>query len=209
MQAALLVFSSRGFEAATLKEITEQANANIAAVNYYFRSKDELIRQVVQTLLGEVNAARIEALGKYEAEVEQGRTPSLNRLVEALIRPMVRLSRDSSGGRALISLLLQARASPSAPANLLGDQNFDPMHERFVSAFMRLLPELSREEIIWRYDCARGAMMFVLADLAPGIHRIVQLAGSPREASDEMVVAELVSFISAGFRAGSARSIPG
>lgn len=207
MQAALLVFSSKGFEAATLKEITELANANIAAVNYYFRSKDELIRQVIQALLGAVNKARREALDTYERELElAGRKPSLHALIEALIRPMVRLSRDSTGGRALISLLLQARASPAAPPDMMGESKSDTTHERFIAAFTKLLPELSREEIIWRYDCARGAMMFVLADLAPGIHRIVQLAGSPSDASDETLVRELVVFVEAGFRAGSAHS---
>lgn len=206
MQAALMIFASKGFEAATLKEITEAANANIAAVNYYFRSKDELVKQVINALLGEINRARREALDIYERELETGkRKPSLSRLIEALVWPMVRLSRDSSGGRALISLLLQVRTTPSVPTQTFWENSADSTHERFITAFSRLLPELSREEIIWRYDCARGAMMYMLADITPGIHRIVHLPGTPSEIEDETIVRELVAFIEAGFRAASAR----
>ncbi|MGO4839841.1 TetR family transcriptional regulator, partial [Rhizobiaceae sp. 2RAB30] len=153
------------------------------------------------------NNARHVAMTEYEAAIASGTAHSLTRLMETLIRPMVKLSRDPTGGRALISLLLQARASPAAPDNMLGDLGSDVFHERFIAALGKILPDLNREEIIWRYDCARGAMMFILADLSPGIHRIVQLAGSPEDATDETIVEELVAFTVAGFMAASANTV--
>jgi AcrR family transcriptional regulator len=42
LDAAGEVFAERGFDGATIREITKQAGVNVAAVNYYFRDKDEL-----------------------------------------------------------------------------------------------------------------------------------------------------------------------
>jgi AcrR family transcriptional regulator len=46
LEAAGEVFAQRGFKAATIQEICQRANANIAAVNYHFRDKETLYREV-------------------------------------------------------------------------------------------------------------------------------------------------------------------
>ncbi|MCW5720994.1 MAG: TetR family transcriptional regulator [Devosia sp.] len=203
LHAAVDIFASRSFESATLKEITEAAGANIAAVNYYFRSKDELIRQVMADLFGRVNRARNVALLAYEKAVADGKKPGLEPLLDALIRPMVHLGTEMPQGAANISLLMQARVSPSVPDDLSSSED-DVIHERFIAALARILPHLTRKEIIWRYNCARGAMIFVLAELSPNIHQIVRLADTQRKADEDTVVRELIVFTTQGFLAGSA-----
>jgi AcrR family transcriptional regulator len=47
LEAAGEVFAERGFQAATVKEICQRAEANIAAINYHFRDKSSLYAEVV------------------------------------------------------------------------------------------------------------------------------------------------------------------
>jgi AcrR family transcriptional regulator len=42
------IFAERGYEAATIKEITDRAGVNVASVNYYFRDKLSLYIEVLR-----------------------------------------------------------------------------------------------------------------------------------------------------------------
>jgi AcrR family transcriptional regulator len=181
--AALRVFASRGFDAATVKEITDVAGANVAAVNYYFRSKDDLLLHVLETSLRQVNEARLAAIERWEG-----------------VTPMVLLGRDETGARALVRLMLQVRAIPRPLLNEVVARHFDPVHERFIRAYRTLLPDLPAEEVVWRYDFARGAMMQILADLDPEL-RLPVRPGWPAAADDTTIIERLAAFTAAGFRA--------
>ncbi len=49
LESAIEVFAEAGFEAATIHEICRRADANIAAVNYYFGSKESLYAEAWRT----------------------------------------------------------------------------------------------------------------------------------------------------------------
>lgn len=54
LSAAGEVFANRGFHAATIKEITDQAGASLASVNYHFEDKAELYAAVLRRIAEEV-----------------------------------------------------------------------------------------------------------------------------------------------------------
>ena len=55
LKAASEVFSEKGFHEATHAQICRRANANTAAINYHFGSKEELYREVWQHTIATMN----------------------------------------------------------------------------------------------------------------------------------------------------------
>jgi AcrR family transcriptional regulator len=51
VEAAAKVFAEKGFSQATIREICGQAEANIAAVNYYWGDKEKLYERVIEELI--------------------------------------------------------------------------------------------------------------------------------------------------------------
>ncbi|EQD66424.1 Transcriptional regulator, TetR-like, DNA-binding, bacterial/archaeal domain protein, partial [mine drainage metagenome] len=68
--AAEALFAQHGFAGASLRQVTTAANVNLAAVNYHFGSKDNLIEAVFRRRLDALNARRHAALAKVEATPE-------------------------------------------------------------------------------------------------------------------------------------------
>ena len=49
--AAKLIFTRKGYQATTVRDIAAEADINVASVNYYFRSKEKLFRLVMAETL--------------------------------------------------------------------------------------------------------------------------------------------------------------
>ena len=46
LQAAEKIFSIRGIDAASVREISKEANINVAMISYYFGSKEKLVESL-------------------------------------------------------------------------------------------------------------------------------------------------------------------
>src|SRR5256885_17213720 len=103
-----------------MRMLTAKAGVNLAAVNYHFGSKHALIEAVFRRRLDPMNAARIAALDKLEAEAP-GRGLAAESIIRAFIGPGLRMIEDAKGGgRHFIRLLRRTYTQPakSIPALL-------------------------------------------------------------------------------------------
>ena len=62
---ALLLFLERGFERTSIREIARKAKINIALLNYYFRSKENLFDSIFSGLLGKYTPILNEILNAH------------------------------------------------------------------------------------------------------------------------------------------------
>lgn len=54
--AAEQLFAEKGFDGVSVRDIAEQAQANVAMINYYFRNKEDLYLGILENYLAEFNA---------------------------------------------------------------------------------------------------------------------------------------------------------
>ena len=79
LDAAEELFSEKGFNAASVRDITSRAGCNVAAVNYYFNSKDNLYTEVFRRKLLILRDIRLESIEKAMSESEA--EPTLENLL--------------------------------------------------------------------------------------------------------------------------------
>lgn len=94
LDAAEHLFARQGIRGTSLREITEQAGGNIAAVNYYFRSKEALVQAVYERSFRPLNEERLRLLDLAESEAG-GNPLQLESILHAFFEPMVRAWREN------------------------------------------------------------------------------------------------------------------
>lgn len=105
--AALELLSQRGQEGVTLREITDLAGANVAAVSYHFGSLKKLCEAAIEHALEQYLNAQI---GELEALPS---TATLQEVAGAFARPMVRAL--AAGGPDLAVMRTVARVGIEPP----------------------------------------------------------------------------------------------
>lgn len=195
LDAAERLFADKGFPDTSLRTITAEAGANLAAVNYYFQSKDALIQAVFARRLGPLNAERLTMLDACEARAGNG-PPPLEEILRAFLEPVFRVGHPhaSTFGHLLGRMYLD----PGDLFERIFREQFSAAKVRFIAAFQRALPELPPEELFWRLHFLIGALAHAMA----GRHHLKVISDGRCDPSDpEATISRLIAFLAAGFRA--------
>jgi AcrR family transcriptional regulator len=165
------LFSSYGYERASLRQLTEEAGVNLAAVNYHFGDKESLYRAVIKRHLQPINQARLHLL--TEAERMAGDQPvPLGLILEIFAEPLFALGEDTGkGGHPIIRIVGRSLAEPLPFIDGLLAEEFHPVTARFAQAMRRHVPYLSPEDYLWRLSFVIGAMQHTLVTM----HRMKDL----------------------------------
>src|SRR4051812_7971189 len=124
------LFGERGLDRVSIRDITRKANVNLAAINYHFGSKKDLIAAVFERRVVPVNKARLAALDVVEKAAGK-RAPKLEDILEAFIRPAIPSSaEDATGGAAFSKLFGRCLSEPSPDVEALLKKQFEPLAER-------------------------------------------------------------------------------
>ena len=116
------------------------------------------------------------------ASGDPGDPDTLNRIIEAFVRPVIRL-RHSEEGFYYAQLVGRELAYGSAEADRVLREFFDPLAHRFIEALRTVFQTASLADVAWAYQFALGALLHHLVD--DRVHRLSQgqsLAGDPAAA---------------------------
>jgi AcrR family transcriptional regulator len=203
LDAAEELFMQHGFEGTSMRLLTAKAGVNLAAVNYHFGSKHALIEAVFRRRLDPMNTARIAALDALEKE-NHALAPEA--VIRAFLGASLRLMEDAKGGgRNFTRLLGRTYTEPSKALRQLIGHMYAPTMQRYKAALERALPQMPREELVWRMHFMFGTLAYTLA----ATDTVQLIAGcKPEDRYDARLLEErLTAFLAAGLHAPLKTSI--
>ncbi len=193
LHAAEELFAQQGFATTSLRQVTSLADVNIAAVNYHFGSKDNLVNEVFRRRMDDMSAERLKAL-RQAVESSPG---ELEPILSAFVEPALAMAQDRHGGGAFIRVIARAYAeSNDSLRKFLSDQYGHVLRD-FAKAIDACVPGMSKEELYRRLDFLAGALTYAMADFG--------LIKRPHGVSDathrQRAAKALIRFAAAGFKA--------
>lgn len=197
LDAAEMLFVEHGLDATSMRMITAKAEVNLAAVNYHFGNKENLIHEIFRRRLTELNRQRVAALDALEAEAG-GQPLRASRILEAFFAPALALASDTEhGGRTFMQLLGRTYTEPNAFVRQFLAEEYAEVLDRFLNALYRALEGVPREEILWRFHFMMGATSYAIA----GTDALQLFAGKFDDADPARLMPRLMSFLLGGLRA--------
>jgi AcrR family transcriptional regulator len=189
MEAALDLLSERGEEGVSLRELTDAADANVAAVSYHFDSLQALLDEAIEDALERYLDTQQEAVSALGPET------TLEELAAAFARPMI--SALTKGGRDRAAIRIVARAAIDPPAGWgRFDARFDQIRADVVRVLKARLSGVKTRELIFRIRCAAGMLNWLA--LAP-------VGAEVSDMSERHAERLLVPIVAGAFRGTSSR----
>ncbi len=117
IEAAREVFSQNGFQGATVREICRRAEANVAAVNYHFGSKDGLLAEALNfTGLKALQAANVAA------------DPCPEKRLRLFIHDFMLMLLDEKSASRQCRIMARELADPSPALDKIVSEAIAPLH---------------------------------------------------------------------------------
>jgi AcrR family transcriptional regulator len=187
MEAALDLIAERGEEGVTLRELTDAADANVAAVSYHFGALKSLCDAATEQALERYLDAQEAAVSSLPPE------STLEELAAAFARPMISAITKGGRDRAVIRIVARRGIDPPEGWNRF-DAKFDQIRADVLQVLKANLPGVRAPELIFRTRCVAGMLNWLA--LAP----VGEELGDKSEKQAERV---LVPIVAGAFRGTS------
>ncbi|MBE2321189.1 TetR/AcrR family transcriptional regulator [Xanthomonas citri] len=209
LDAAERLCAESGVEALSVRAVCEQAGANVAAVNYHFGSRQNLLEEMFQRRVTPLNEERLQLL---DAAIAGPRERLLEGVIQSFISPVIRgiasgaRINDQPGGnpsRVVTQFLGRVYSMPGEEEFLKA--HYEPVRSRFVLALQLCLPGLPLDDLLWRYNMMVGALIYAMNGPQRMTRRPLVFSNAPADFSaitPESCIRHMTDFLVAGFQAG-------
>ena len=160
LNAAERLFAQQGFVQTSMREITSSADVNLAAINYHFGSKNNLIQSVFQRYFDRL-MPRLETDLRQVHDAQELET---KQVLAACIAPLQSLESIRPQGTAVFLLLL-GRGYNESQGHLRKfiQAEYGNTLKLLMACVHKSVPWLSAETLFWRLHFALGSAVFSMA----------------------------------------------
>jgi AcrR family transcriptional regulator len=191
------VFAQGGYRAMTLRQVTREAKVNLAAVNYHFGSKLNLMRALLRNRFEPINQQRLQLLNQQIEAYAPDPVP-LTTIYDALFRPLFTgIGSASVNDTSLIQIIGRALTEPAEFMRGLHKEFFADLSKCFMDEIHRSCPELSPEQIQYRFFLSVSTMIGTVIEQV----RLETISDGKLDGKNlDKILHELTTFVVAGFQ---------
>ena len=195
LSTAQKLFSEKGFEGTSVRDITTEAGCNVASVNYHFGGKENLYLETFRSMLVVLRDQRLAVIGELMA---RDPAPTLEEFLESFAEGFIDPLVDESRGRMFTILVSREMFNPRLPHNVFVDEFIQPLLERAIAALAEVGPPLDPA-------AARFCIMSMVGQLLHAIkaHHLFACHDHPEVVPESLsdYVSHFVRFSAGGIRA--------
>jgi len=202
LDVAERLFMTHGYDGTSMRQITSDAEVNLAAVNYHFGSKEELVKEVFRRRLDWLNEERMRVLDRLEGE-SGGQPLKASAILEAFFGTLLRMAGDESrGGMTFLRLLGRTFTEPSQFIRTFLAHEYQDVMDRYKEALFKALPDVPKAEIVWRFHFMLGATSYAIAG-TDALRLVTDWQVEDEDSVDRIdrLLPRLMSFLLGGLRA--------
>ncbi len=156
MDSAELLMAEHGINGVSLREILRQANANPAALNYHFNSKEGLIHSILDRRGHDIRVRRMELLRTLEGSES---TPTVAGLIDAIVDPLLEfLYQEGEPGRRFLRFLARLHSDRTGVIYRMEREEFPEMVSSIERVLSTASPHLPKRERRLRMDMVLDTM---------------------------------------------------
>jgi AcrR family transcriptional regulator len=145
LDAAEKLFSERGFDNTSVRDITAEAKCNVAAVNYHFGNKEKLYADVWRNHLLLLRDRQIESIEKVMSESPG--PPCLEDLLRSFAETFIGSLVDESRSSRLLKLMMREMIDRHLPPDVFADEVIKPTLGAMQKALTRTCPGLKESQV--------------------------------------------------------------
>jgi AcrR family transcriptional regulator len=196
LDVAEKLFSERGFADTSIRDITAEANCNVAAVNYHFGSKDKLYTEVWRHNLLLLRNNQLASIEKVMSENQDALR--LEDLLKSFAETFIGSLVDETRSNRLLKLMMREMLDRHLPPDMFTDEVIKPTLGAMQKALLKTCPGLQQSQIA----------LIVFSIIGQLIHAVRIRTMFRQSNRDELLIFDLseivdhiIKFSAAGIRA--------
>lgn len=135
------LFAEKGFSGTSIRDITEKADCNLAAVNYHFHGKENLYSEVFRLHMSTLRDLRINAVRKFLSDNSDKKT--LENLIQIFATAFLEPFLEEGSGQRFMELMMRERYDPHLPQHMFVEEIIRPVKTIMKEALSQIHPELT------------------------------------------------------------------
>lgn len=199
IDATARLFAEHGYNGLTMRSVALEAQANLAAANYHFGSKDALVLEMLRERIQPINARRMELLKLAKSRNHQSHLSTFT-IFHSLIHPIgEEISKSLKLRCSLAQLVARTFTEPVKFIEQMHHKFFSQIAEVYHCELCLTHPDVPRKEIYWHLHLAVSSMLGALAQ-----HRRLYnfTQGNCAENEVGQMIERLIVFVTNGFEQG-------